>query len=191
MEVMNWGYSSKLIVICSFVMLFFSLSGCINDNGGDGGSEEDWREWPIVQSSVERESGHCNEGESEIEEFDIYDYYVTKIYIELYWEDEPNITTGRTNVNQPDSFNITIFTPWNETINSDVIFNPIGGIGHILETIEVPEEGIVNNTANGEWIVYIHCTECGNFESEFGSIGFTDNGNSWDLSYYYEYHSNE
>ena len=107
--------------------------------------------------------------------------------IELTWEDEPSQYLHGTN--QPDSFNLTVITPWQKTINSDINSNPLNGEGKITENVEIAEFDIANNTATGEWSVNIHCVNCGEDISNPPLNRVTeDPGNSWVLSYYYEYH---
>jgi len=189
---MNRGKIIKLIIICLIIISFLSLSGCIDNNdGNDEYSEEDWRNWPIIKSSEESESGYSSENSSEIVRFDITGYYVTKVIIELTWEDEPSQYFNGTN--EPDSFNLTVYIPWGEISNSNVIFNQINKEGQIIVTIEVPEDDIANSTAYDEWTVNIHCGECGDDSSFTPLLGMQtteDAGNEWELTYYYEYHTN-
>jgi hypothetical protein len=191
-EFMNRGQLIELIIICSVLFSFLCLSGCV-ENGNDNTNEEsedDWREWPKFQSSKELRSGYSTEYSEEIERFNLHENYITEVFIELTWEDEPS--TYPSGSNEPDTFNITIITPQQNEIYSDITGNPINGQGNIFETIVVPEYEIANNTAVGEWTVKIFCQSCGEDNSNtLIPLISEDPGNSWELRYYYEYHSNE
>jgi hypothetical protein len=189
---MDRGQLIELVIICLIIILILSISGCIviREEGSEY-SEEDWRNWPIIKSSEEFESGYSSENSDEIVRFDITEYYVTKVIFELTWEDEPSQYLNGTN--EPDEFNITVFTPWHESFNSGIIHNSINEEGQIIVTIEIQDDDIDNSSAYGEWTVNIHCGECGDDSSLIPSLGerkTKDAGNSWELSYYYEYHSN-
>jgi hypothetical protein len=189
---MNRGQLAKLIIVGSITMLFLSLSGCVDNNSengnGNGGPKDDWQKWPKFQSSIELRSGYSTEFSEEIERFNLYEKYITKIFIELTWEDEPSNYMGGTN--EPDTFNITIITSQQKEIYSDITGNPLGGEGKIRETIVVPEYEIANNTAVGEWTVKIFCQSCGEDTSNAPIPRISeDPGNSWEIKYYYEYHS--
>ncbi len=187
---MNRGQLIKLVITCSIIISFLSSSGCVDNNGNDDEySEEDWRNWPLIKSSEEQSSGYSYENSDEIVRFNITDYYITRVIIELTWEDEPSQYAQGTN--HPDTFNITIITPWQKAYYSDYTSNPINGEGQILETIVVPEYDVAENLPIGEWSVTIHCVNCGDDRSGSPIIQIAeDSGNSWMLSHYYEYHSN-
>lgn len=188
---MNRGQLIELIIICSMIISFLCLSGCVDNNGSDDGkTENDWRYWPIKTSAKESESGYSSEQSDKVIGFNINENYVTKVIIELTWEDEPSSYLSGTN--EPDSFNITIITPRHKTFHSDITANPVHGEGRILETIEILEYNIINNSAIGVWTVNIHCVNCGEDISNPPLVQITeDSGNSWELTYYYEYYSEE
>jgi hypothetical protein len=187
---------TKILVIFTIYIILISigLSGCVDNNNNNSNDEQktetDWRYWPINQSSVEQESGYSNENSYEVESFYLNENYISKVFIELTWEDEPSVYTGGTN--EPDSFQINIITSWQKAFNSEVTSNPLYGEGQIIETIVVPKNNDANNSAIGEWSVNIHCVNCGEDISNDLLLQATeDSGNSWVLKYYYEYHSNE
>ena len=188
-EFMDRGQIIKLIIICLFLIVFLSLSGCV-ENGNDNNnekSEEDWREWPKIKSSKELRNGYSTEYSEEIERFNLNENYITKVFIELTWEDEPSAFPSGSN--EPDTFNITIITPQLKEIYSDVTGNQIGSKGKILVSIEVPYHEVASNTAVGEWEVRIFCQSCGEDNSNEPVPRVSeDPGNSWELIYYYEYH---
>ena len=187
---MHRGQSIKLIVICSIIVTSLSLSGCVDDNGSnDGGIDDDWRYWPKIKSSVEEWSGYSSEQSEKVVGFNINENYIARVIIELTWEDEPSSYISGTNY--PDSFNLTIFTPWQKVIHSDTSGNRLNGEGQILESIDIPPNDVANNTAVGEWSVTIRCLECGEDKSNPPIVRITeDSGNEWLLERYYEYHSN-
>ena len=179
---MKRGQIIKLVIICSIIFSFFSLSGCIlYRESNPEYDEEDWRSWPINQSSEETKSGYSIENSDEIVRFNITDYYVTKVIIELAWEDEPSKFFRGTN--EPDYFNFTVYTSWGEVYYSEL------NSSYVREEIEISEANIVNSSAYGEWTVNIYCGECGDDSESFGIRTIPDTGNEWDLTYYYEYHS--
>jgi hypothetical protein len=194
---MNRGQLIELIIVCSMLITILSVSGCIengNDNdNNDQDLEEEWREWPIVQSGIDQTSGYSSENTDEVIGVSITNYYVTNVTIVLKWKDEPSTYINGTN--EPDYFNFSVFTPWDEVFFSDIIGNPIDGEGQINLTINALDKYIMNIPENGEWLVKIHCGECGDDYSQpnlFGMVrSTTDIGNVWEWSYYYEYHSNE
>lgn len=172
-----------------FAILILGIfgSGC-TENGNDN-TEDNWRDFPIEESSAQNLSGYSEENTERVEFFNISDNFVTNIYFNLTWEDEPDIIYGmRVYENQPDTFCLIIFSPWEEEFQSNVTTNVHGEAGIINYMIKFFDEGIATSAAIGDWEVTIHCGDCGDFYST-GSIGFVDSGNEWELSYYYEYHS--
>jgi hypothetical protein len=150
-------------------------------------SEEDWRNWPIESDYIQGQ-GISKENCEEEEIIHLEANYATRVTLILEWRDEPNETGYE---NKPDSFKLTVITPWQEIYNSDLVFNPIREVGLINVTIDIQEDGITYNSANGKWTIIIHCGECGDQVSEPFNIVMPDVGNEWELTFYYEYHEGE
>ena len=185
----------KIITILPICILLatMSMGGCIengDDNDNNINEEENWREWPIVQSLIDHVNGHSVEYESENHSIEITADHVTMLNISFTWEDEPNRTNPpKIYENQPDKFILSVLTPWHEIFYSDEVANSIEGVGQINMTIEISEQGIVNNTAVGRWVINITCIDCGDYEAQtVGVFSYPDTGNDWMLTYYYKYH---
>ena len=165
------------------------MTGSFLDNNPKK-QEDEWKEWEIIQSPLKHITGYNNENSPEIVNFDITNNYVIQVFIDLKWLDEEDDRSGYEN--QPDSFNFTVHTPWGQTFSSIEAANSIDTAGVIEETIAIPEEDIKDG-AMGQWTVIIHCGNCGDQESivpdPFGIRNIQDEGNSWTLTYYYEFHS--
>ncbi len=188
--------NDRIIVLLGIVIIVIALVGAAvggKPKSEETGSDEkfnDYRSWPIKESSAKHTSGSSQENSDETLVFNITDNYVTQLIIELNWLDETS--DSRNYENQPDSFNFTVFTAWDEVISSDDVFNPVGEAGLITETITIPEEGI-KDAAIGEWTISIHCGNCGDqvpIVSLLGLREIEDTGNDWILNYHYEFHSN-
>ena len=80
---MNRGQLIKLIIIGSIIIFNLAMGGCIlYRERNPEYQEEDWRSWPINQSSEEHIGGYISENSTEIVGFRITTYYVTKVTIE-------------------------------------------------------------------------------------------------------------
>jgi hypothetical protein len=184
-----------LLVIVISVVMFLGIIGRVfllkENDVIDTEPEDDWRNWPKSLSDPEDRSGYSEENTDQEIRVDIHANHVTNITFILNWTDEENTTSGpRVYENQPDSFMLSVITPWDEEINSSVIANPLGEPGIINLTIAIQEDDIANSSAVGGWNVTVHCLDCGDYDG--GSIiMFGDYGNQWELIYYYEYHTNE
>ncbi len=187
--------NDRIMIILGIVIVIIALVGAAVGGSPkiteeDEESAVDFRNWPIRTSPIRHISGSSQENSDEVIVINVTDKYVVRVVVELNWLDE---APERNNLeNQPDSFNFTVFTPWEETISSDDVFNPIGNAGQITETIVTPEEGI-EDAAIGEWTISIHCGNCGDQVPTINIIGLReveDTGNDWVLDYYYEFHTN-
>ncbi len=151
----------------------------------------DFTDWPIRDSGVKHTTSTLTENSDETIIVLINESYVTKVLIELNWLDEAPTTMRHEN--QPDTFNFTVYTPWEAVVSSDDVENTIGQAGQIQEEITTPEDGIKINAAKGEWRINIHCGNCGDQilkRPGLGLFNIEDTGNAWELSYTYWFHSN-
>ena len=189
--------NDRMIIFLGIIIVAIALVGAVVGGSPKITEDEeegfdDYTKWPIRDSAVKHMSGSGIENSDETIIINITDKYVLRVFIELNWLDEADATGLGDYTNQPDSFNFTVFTPWEEAFSSDNVFNPQGDAGLITETIEIPEEGIEDG-AIGEWTIIIHCGECGDQTPRFSLIDARvedDTGNDWILTRYYEFHTN-
>ncbi len=192
----NMHRNDRIIVSLGIIMLLVALIGAalggspkITEDVENG--VEDFRDWPLQTISEGSRRGSSTEQSDQIEIFNITESYVTQVTIELRWLDEaPDYSNFE---NQPDEFNFTVYTPWDAEIGSIGDFNAIGAAGQIIEIIKVPEEGIEQSSALGEWKINIHCGNCGDqtlSRPNAGVLIIEDNGNDWTLTFKYEFHTN-
>jgi len=189
--------NDRMIIFLGIIIVVIALVGAavggspkVKKDGED--EEDDYTKWPIKDSDVKHISGSSSENSDETVIFNITDKYVLRITYELNWLDEADTTGLGDYTNQPDSFNFTVLTPWEEAFSSDNVFNPQGNAGLITETIEIPEE-VIKDGAIGEWTLMIHCGECGDQTPRVSLGGYRDiqdTGNDWILTRYYEFHTN-
>jgi hypothetical protein len=188
--------NDRLIVFIGLIIVVIALIGAaiggtpkLPDDGGD--EVVNFRDWPIVESVQKHVSGSATEQSDEVVVINITEMYITKIYFTLNWLDEAPATGLGDYTNEPDEFNFTVLTPWDEPFESEDRFNEIDAAGVIELTVAIPEKG-VETAALGEWEINIHCGICGNHVPRFNVGGvreIEDNGNDWVLTYYYEFHS--
>jgi hypothetical protein len=176
-----------ILFIGIIVRVYFQNSNFNNEIEQEG----NWQDWPIITSNPKYRNDYSGENTEQEKILNIQANYVVNITFILNWTDEENATSGIGEYeNQPDSFALGVVTPWEAEFNSGLVSNPIGEPGIINLTIEVPEDGIGNSITIGEWIVTIHCGDCGD-QVSIASVNWVieDGGNDWVLIYYYEYHS--
>lgn len=186
--------NDRLIIFIGIIVIAIALVGAAF--GGSPKIDEDhdddvvdYWDWPIKESAKSHISRTSSENTEYPLTFNISDMYVTQITFELHWLDEDPDTMFYEN--QPDTFRFMVNTPWGDNISSLEVANEIGSPGLIIETIEVPEEGIKDG-ATGQWEVIIFCGNCGDqiFERGLGIYSIDDTGNAWTLTHYYELYSN-
>lgn len=190
--------NDRIIVMLGLIVIIVALIGAAV--GGGPEQEEDIGEdklkildLPIKNSPVKTQRGTLTENSDETLILSVNESYVTKVVIELNWLDEAPATGPGSYENQPDSFNFTVYTPWNEIFESDTVQNPIGQAGLIREEIIVPEDGIKSSAAFGEWRVVIFCQNCGNQVPLVSIIDLReieDDSNDWALTFQYWFHTN-
>ena len=188
--------NDRLIIMLGIAVVLIALIGAAvggqpktEDMVGD--EEEDFANWPIRDSESRHINGNLNENSHETVTILLNESYITKVKITLNWLDEAPLTIRHEN--EPDSFNFTILTPWGETIESIEVANEPGQAGIIAEEKIIPEDGIKDNAAQGEWKVTIYCGDCGDQVLKRPSVGLfdqPDTGNDWSLSYTYSFHTN-
>ena len=111
----------------------------------------------------------------------------------LSWtDDDTNEPPGYQN--QPDSFRLTIVTPWGDEY-TDEAANGGNGDGSVEIDIvmgmppEEMDEDRIEDFEAGDWEITVECTEAGNSESPSPiSVNFVDDGNEWDLAVDYSYY---
>lgn len=192
--------NDRIIIFLGVILVIVALVGAAvggspKDTEDGSVPEEDYHNWPIRRSSVQHIIGEvlAENSDTTITITNINESYLTHVYFELHWEDEDNLKdAGYYKVeNQPDEFNFTIITPWGDMIQSDTGLSSYGGAGVIMKDTPVPDD----ETARGNWEVTISCGNCGDQVAVGPVVGEgpvveEDNGNGWDLLYYYEFHSN-
>jgi hypothetical protein len=194
--------NDRTIVFLGLIIVIIALVGAGISGapkiveGDDKDPSDDYKNWPTKRSSVYHVIGEeLAEGSSTtITITNINDTYITRVFFELHWEDEDNIKDagGLKVENKPDYFNFSVMTPWGQFNLSENLGSEYGGAGQILMDITVPEMG----AAADEWLVTITCVDCGD-QVVVGPITGTelytyeaDDSNGWELSYYYEFHTN-
>ena len=191
--------NDRIMLFLGIILVIIALAGAavsgvpkLDSDGGDDGM--DYHDWPIRSISPKKIIGERLNENSDItlNITDINETYLVNVYFELHWEDEDNVKdAGVYKVkNKPDYFNYTVISPWMQVYISDTIPSS-DGTGVIHMDIPVPEdEGII-----GEWLVTIHCGDCGD-QVLYGEVAGElltveeDTGNNWELTYYYEFHTN-
>jgi hypothetical protein len=193
--------NDKNIILLGIFIVIIALAGAgisgtpkISEDGTDD-IVDDYTKWPLKRSSMYHVSGEpLNENSfTTLTITNINDTYITRVFFELHWEDEDNIKDAGISkiVNEPDYFNFSVLTPWEQFNNSDTLGSEYGGSGLILLDIDIPEI----DAARGDWVVTVYCGDCGD-QVVVGPGGTvlstyeTDDSNNWELSYYYEFHTN-
>ncbi|WP_455392529.1 hypothetical protein [[Eubacterium] cellulosolvens] len=192
--------NDRIMILLGIILVIVALVGAavggspkISEDGTE--PEVDYHDWPTKRSSVQHITGEVLSENSytTITISNINESYITHVYFELHWEDEDNLKdAGYYKVeNQPDYFNFTVLTPWGDQIDSDTGASSHGGAGVILEDTPVPDD----ESSRGDWVVTIYCGDCGDQVAVGPVVGEgpvveEDTGNGWELSYYYDFHSN-
>jgi hypothetical protein len=192
--------NDRIIISLGIVIVIIALVGAAVGGAPKAFEEdeeppEDPHSWPIRPSSTKHITGEVLEENSNttITIKDINESYVTEVFFELHWEDEDNLKdAGVYKVqNQPDEFKFTVVSPWDEMFFSEIGASDYGGSGIIEMNIFVPED----YAAIGDWRITIYCGDCGDqvLVGEIIGEGPTveeDTGNGWELTYYYQFHTN-
>ena len=192
--------NDRIIIYLGLVLVVIAVFGAAVSGSPKAPEEDvepelDITDWPIVTSSVRHITGEvlAENSYETITISDINESYMTEVFFELHWEDEDNIKdAGYYKVeNQPDYFNFTVVSPWDQAYLSETGASTHGGSGIIEMNIPVPEDDEVL----GDWTVTIHCGDCGDqvVVGEIIGEGPTveeDTGNGWALTYYYTFRTN-
>jgi hypothetical protein len=192
--------NDRIIIFLGVILVIIALVGAavggspkITEDGVK--PEEDYHTWPTKRSSIQHIIGEvlAENSYTTITISNINESYLTQVFFELHWEDEDNLKdAGVYKVqNKPDYFNFTVVTPWEEEFNSETAASSYGGAGVILLDVPVPDD----ESSLGDWRITIYCGDCGDqvivgVIGGEGPVAEEDTGNGWELSYYYEFHSN-
>lgn len=159
---------------------------------GDGGpSLTDWSEYEILDVQMSKITGHANENSKTVGTVKVEEPNVISITFVLTWTDEPDTQyLLRTYENEPDTFTLRVEAPDGREEKEGPVSNVHGEQGVI--TLEINFEPDIDPYLNGTgtYNVTIDCGECGDSFTT-GLIGFTDDGNDWELSVEYEYYFKE
>ncbi len=162
-----------------------------DDDDDDGPSLTDWTTYEIRDGDPTTRAGHANENTDTIETMDVDAENVLSITFTLTWTDEDDIVYGpRTYENEPDSFSLRAQAPDGREEREGPEANAHGEQGEVVLTMEFDPDIDPYLNGTGTYNVTIQCGDCGEFFSS-GPIGFTDDGNDWELLVEYEYYYKE
>lgn len=103
---------------------------------------------------------------------------LTYINVSFQWQDEA-VNLPRLQVNQPDSFQISLLPP-NATSVADDGPSQNGNNGQGSLSINYAVDDELSESIGEDWIVEVTCTQAGNIEGRFGFRTIAqDNGNDW------------
>jgi hypothetical protein len=181
-----------LLIIGGILFTFLAEGTVVDKNMDEFYSKEDiglpdpitWQESEKVpvDEALAPLSGHCDENGRSDHEAQINRTSISALSAVLTWTDEapPNPMAQ----NQPDSFQLTVTTPWGEEISSDTAENPQGGEGRITLDLQPPKD----KRTDGTWTFTVAAGTCGDNVGPIGRFEMAaDNGNDYTLEVTYTY----
>lgn len=181
----RWSYVGVYSLILIMVLAGFS-AGTTTYTGNQVDDDRD-KVGPFFEvSETVSFSEYLDEGTSVSFPMDITYPNVIYFNVTLTWTDEPDMQRIiRTYENNPESFRISVEME-NISAQSASGSNVHGEEGRIEMDLEFEGKPVfLNNT--GSYSVTVELLESGNFVPGVGIIGFTDNGNDFDLMVEYTY----
>jgi hypothetical protein len=109
---------------------------------------------------------------------------LTEIQVTLTWQDEaPSGVGSNLQTNEPDQFSVSITSPWEESMESEIVTASQGSVSTKFTVEEESEE-----ETTGEWIITVICGESGDTWGRFGIRKVSDDtGNDWSLAITVDY----
>ncbi len=155
----------------------------------DGGvSLTDWSKYEIMAGNPITMGGYADENTDTLVTGIIKEENLISMNLILTWTDEPDVQYGfRTYENEPDFFSLRVETPNGSEEREGPESNAHGESGEIILTIIFGPDVDPYLNGTGQYNITVECGDCGDLFTT-GLIGFTDDGNDWDLTIDYNYY---
>lgn len=190
-EYMDRGNNEKATGLALiFVILLVGWQLGAFEVEGHSGSGASGSNYELVEESWSH-SAYTSEGETTSVDHQ-FEGRVNTTTFTLSWNDD-DTTEPVGYQNQPDSFRLTVVTPWGDEYSEEAS-NGGNGQGSLSIDIELgmTEEELAEDEIDdfeaGNWEITVECTEAGNSENPIGGVAFVDDGNEWDLDVEYTYY---
>ena len=151
----------------------------------------DWSKYETLSGDPITIDGYSGENSDTLVTGQIGEENLISMTLTLTWTDEPDVRYGiRTYENEPDTFSLRAEIPNGQEYREGPQSNAHGETGEIILIIpfEPDKDPYLNGT--GQYNITVECGDCGDL-STTGIIGFTDDGNEWQLLIEYEYYFKE
>jgi len=191
-----WTKTTTSMVALMFIPIIIGVGfmGGTNTYYGIGEEEDttqastDWSKYEIMAGNPITMAGYADENTDTLVTGIIKEENLISMNLALTWTDEPDIQYGiRTYENEPDFFSLRVETPNGSEEREGPESNAHGESGEIILTITFGPDVDPYLNGTGQYNITVECGDCGDLFTT-GLIGFTDDGNDWDLTIDYNYY---